>query len=151
MRASRTVVPPTLRSPLAAALVAATTAVLAGCQPPPKPMPAPAPPPPVPTETQVMAMQQQMASIDPKAHVGHVAGVKADIHLAAVLGFPADVKVGDTVSFTGADHNPFANGAISSIDESRPPYKFFMVDYSKASTNGRDPANGDLAITVPLR
>ena len=125
---------------------------LAGCQPPPKPMAPPPPPPPVPTADQVSSAQQRFAAIDPHAKVGYV--VKADpaTHLAVVGGIPfTAVKVGDPISFTGADQVPFANGTIQDLDNyTSKDFSFLIVDYQKASTNGRDPAARDLAVVIPM-
>jgi hypothetical protein len=123
-----------------------------GCQAKPKPM---APPPPAPamaTPDQVVATQQQFAAVDPHTKVGHV--VKADpaSHLAVVSGIAfADAKVGDPISFTGLDQQPFANGTITDLDNHTDKnFSFLIVDYQKASPNGRDPAAGDLAVLIPM-
>ncbi len=127
-------------------------AALAGCQPPPKRMAPPPAPPSVPTAEQTMSVQQQFAAADPKAKVGHVAGVKADQHLAAVGGIAfSDVKVGDPIAFAGSDQQPFANGTIIDLDNhTDPSHPLLIVDYQKASTNGRDPTVADFAILVQM-
>lgn len=135
-----------------AALAAATAAALVGCQPPPKKAAPPPEPPPVPTANDAMQTQRQMAAIDPHARVGRVATVSDADHLAVVSRIPfADVKVGDPISFTGTDNRPFATGTITDLDDhTSPGFPFLIVDYQKASPDGRDPVAGDQAITIPM-
>jgi hypothetical protein len=137
---------------LASVAGACVAATLVGCVPPPKPMAPPPPPPPVPTVDDVTQTQQQFAALDPHARVGHVAQASPADHIAAVSGIPfTDVKVGDSISFTGPDHEPFATGTVIDLDDhTSPQYPFLIVDYSKSSTNGRDPTAGDLAIFIPV-
>ena len=144
MRPSRSVSPPLALATAAAAGLAA----LVGCQPKPKPAPAPQPAP-ASTSAEVQQTQTMMMTIDPKARVGHVADVDPRAHMAAVAGIPlADVKVGDTISFLTGDHQTLANGTIQTLDSTQ-SVPIVIVDYSIA-TGGRDPADNDLAVTVPL-
>ena len=147
MRPSRSV--PRSLATVAATLVAA---VLSGCQAPAKPAPPPPAAPPAPTANDSMQAQQQLAAIDPRAKVGTVAGVQPANHLAAVSRIPFEaVKVGDAISFTGTDNRPFATGSvIDKDDHTDPAHPFLIVDYQKASSGGHDPADGDLAITIPV-
>ena len=149
MRPSRSVSLPLAGSAVparvAAALAVGGLVALVGCQPPPKP-PAPQPAPaPMATMSQQQMIQQQVTSVDPRAKVGHVADVNAGAHMAAVAGISSgDVKVGDTISFLAGDHQTLANGSITSTEGG-----FLIVDYSVAN-GGRDPVDGDLAVTLPL-
>ncbi len=130
----------------------AIAAGVVGCQPAPKPAPKPAPAPSVPTANEADMTRQMLNAVDPNAHVGQVAAASAPDHTAVVTGIPfADVKVGDPISFTGPNHQPFATGTIIDLDNhTNPQYSLVIVDYQKASTGGRDPGPGDLAITIPM-
>ena len=155
MRPSRSV--QRLSSGVGTAVLASVTALaaataLVGCQPPPQPMAPPPPPPAVPTAADMDTTRQQITALDPRAAVGHVVKASASDHIAVVSGIPfTAVKVGDPISFTGPDHEPFATGTITDLDNRTDPhFPFLIVDYSKSATNGRDPGDGDLAIFIPM-
>ena len=152
MRPSRSV--QRLSSAVGTAVLAATAAAaLVGCQPPVRPAPPAPAAPTMSTSQQAEDTRNQFVAIDPNAQVGRVDAVDAGSHMAVVAGIPlAKVKVGDTVSFTGPDHQPFATGTITILDNYTAPgaHEFLDVDYQKSSSNGRDPTAGDLAIVIPL-
>ena len=76
----------------------------------------------------------------------------ASDHTAVVSGIPfTDVKVGDPISFVGADQQPIANGTITDLDNhTNANFSLLIVDYQKASPSGRDPVANDLAVFIPL-
>jgi hypothetical protein len=135
-----------------AVLGVAAFVTLTGCQPAPKPVAPPPPPPATPTAEDVTQTQHDFAAVDPHAKVGRVSAVSVGDHMAVVSGIAlTDVKKGDPISFTGPDHEPFANGSIFDLDNhTSTEHPFLIVDYQKASTNGRDPAVGDIAIYIPM-
>ena len=72
--------------------------------------------------------------------------------MAAVEGIaPADLKVGDTISFTGPDYSAvrqrLGQGDVAEQQRQPVPHRRLL---QVAIGNGRDPVVGDLAITVPL-
>ena len=153
MRPSRSVSPLSCRSAVAVLGVVGALGggLLVGCQAAPKPVPVAPSAPAVPTQQDQMSAQQRFTAVDPNVKVGRVAAVDASAHMAAVEGIaPTDLKVGDTISFTGPDYQPFANGSVKVMSPSNNGNQFPIVDYSKSPSGGRDPVVGDLAITVPL-